>query len=187
MEIFATLRKAFPGMPDAELRLLADHARLRTLAKGEALIASGDKATEVAFVVTGALRKFYVTLDGKEFIREFSLPGDFVAPYSSLLQKQPSDVTIEALEKTTLITAPWKLYDELSTRHAGWREIRLRIAEQLFVKREQKEADFLLLTTRERYAKFIRRYRGLMSKIPQHFVASYLGITPVALSRLRRK
>jgi CRP-like cAMP-binding protein len=99
----------------------------------------------------------------------------------------PAGFDIQALEDTETLCLPFEVSDALVARHPAWERLRRLAMERLFLEKEQREKDFLTLDATARYQAFLEREPGLASRVALHHVASYLGMTPVALSRIRRK
>jgi len=132
-------------------------------------------------------RLYYTTPDGSEYNKSFCSGNDFVASYGSLLTGTPASLSIQALTDSKLIVIPYAKFQMLYDRHACWERLGRLLVERLFVKKESRERDFLLLSAEARYLKFMESYGPLAANIPQYHIASYLGITPVALSRIRNR
>ncbi|MNI08038.1 hypothetical protein D3C73_610620 [compost metagenome] len=113
--------------------------------------------------------------------------NEFITSYSSLLQNAPSFFAIQALMDSQLIVIPYSDFQSLFARHICWERLGRIIVEQLFVKKETRERELLLLSAEARYLLFLEKYGQVVKHIPQYHIASYLGITPVALSRIRKK
>jgi CRP-like cAMP-binding protein len=138
-------------------------------------------------VVSGLLRLYYIDANGNEFIKSFCVENEIVAAYSALLLHEPSRLFIQALEPSTLLVADFAEYQAVSAQHACWQMVNSRIAETLFIKKEKREAALLLDDAETRYRAFLAEYPQLEQRVKQHHIASYLGITPVSLSRIRAR
>ncbi len=153
---------------------------------GNYFIHAGDKSKELAFVNSGLLRFFYQTKDGKEFNKSFISENQFASAYSAFLTGMPARFSIQALEDSQLLICDLEPVIKLFDQHRCWERLGRILAEQLYVKKETREAEFLLDDAETRYHFFQKNYSGLEERISQYHVASYLGITPVMLSRIRR-
>ncbi len=160
---------------------------LRPVTKQQLFQAAGDEATELCFVNGGLLRMYYTTPEGKELNKSFVLENQFAAAYSAWLSNTPARFTIQAMEDTTLLVASLDQVTEMFGRATCWERLGRLLVEQLYQRKEQREAEFLLDDAETRYRTFQQRYPGLEQRITQYHVASYLGITPVALSRIRNR
>ena len=155
------------------------------LPAGSHFLKAGDHANEVALLLSGALREYYVLPDGTERTRNFHLPGVFAGSLADLLSNAPSKVWIVAERDTVLLTSPWLLYQRLVATHTSWTQFARVMAERLYQDKAQREYELLALDARGRYAAALARWPQLERVFSQRDIASYVGITPVHLSRLR--
>jgi len=155
------------------------------LKRGDFFVRAGDAPRTIGFIVSGILRLYYVDDEGNEYTKSFCAENDFVAAYSALLLAQPSRLFIEALEDSRLLIADYSVYRLLCEEHPCWQVVNCKIAEGLFIKKEKRESTLLLDDAKTRYLNFLKEYPGLETRLKQHHIASYLGITPVTLSRIR--
>jgi CRP-like cAMP-binding protein len=173
--------------PDAEIEKFLALFGKRTLERDAYFLQAGERSTELAFVNAGLLRFFYQTEDGKEFNKSFIPENQFAAAYSAYLTGAPARFNIQALEPSRLLVCNLHDVVELFDRHPCWQRLGRILAEQLYIKKETREAEFLLDDAETRYRNFQAAYPGLEDRLAQYHVAGYLGITPVALSRIRRR
>lgn len=160
---------------------------MRLLAKGDLLCEEGVRSDDLGFINKGLLRIVYRGRNGEFVTKDFRSEGDFVGAYSALLRKEPAAFSIEALEPCEIVVLPFTDLLTAYTRHPSWQQIGRLIAESLYVEREVRERQLLLLTATERFAAFRRESRPLLARLSQQHIASYLGISPVSLSRLQRQ
>src|SRR5262245_27438280 len=172
------------SLPEPEWRAFERLLAPRRFSKGERFVEPGDRRGLVGLVRSGLFRFYYVDADGREATKTFRGPGELAAAYAELLMGVPSRTFVEALEDSELLVAPYAELLRLYARHPGWQELGRRVAERFYVNKERREFELLQLPAAERYRLFDREYPGLAARIPQYHVASYLGITPVALSRI---
>jgi CRP-like cAMP-binding protein len=175
------------SIPPGEWRHFARLLRLVTLAKGCALTRAGDVADCFGFVLDGVVKKVHVTAHGRSVVRGFSGPGELTGAYASLLSQEPSNLSVEAVATSTLLVMSWQAFVSLYDRHACWQVVGRRVAEAQLIERETRAHELLTQSPSERYAAFCERYPGLVARLRQYEIASYLGITPVSLSRLRAR
>ena len=160
---------------------------VRELPRGAYLLRAGELAGEVAVVVRGLLREHFVLADGVERTKAFVLEGGFTGSLADLLSGARSRAFIVAEEPSRLLVAPFSALRSLHERDPAWRRGHERYVESLFLQKAEREYELLGLDAEARYAAFARRFPGLEARIAARHVASYLGITPVHLSRLRRR
>lgn len=184
--IFQQLQKISP-LPDEELLAFKELSVHSSITKNNHFIRAGEFSDSIGFCVSGLFRFYYTTPDGDEFNKSFCSSNDFIASYSSLLMNIPSYFSIQALMNSEIITIRYKDLQSLYIRHACWERLGRKLIEQLYIKKETRERELLLLSAEARYFLFLEEYGQMKKIIPQYHIASYLGITPVALSRIRRK
>ncbi|MDG5786143.1 Crp/Fnr family transcriptional regulator [Evansella sp. AB-P1] len=155
-----------------------------SIKKGDYLIRAGNTVEEVYFCVKGIFRLFYLLEDGSEFIKSFCYENEFVTSYGALVNSFESPFSIQALEDSIVIVISKGLLEELIRNSRVWEMVVRKEVEKLYLKKEKREMEFLNLNATERYNNFIKEYPELVYRIPQYYIASYLGISPVSLSRL---
>jgi len=185
MEEVRKLLMSLSQIPEVEWEKLRPHLFYREYKKGEHFARSGDLNPYVGLVRKGIFRKYYVNDSGAEFIKDFVKEGELFGNYSSLIQKIPTQMNIEALEDSEVLQLNYNILEGLYSSHACWEKLGRRLAEIHYIKRENREMQFLLMPAKERYQQFLQEYNGLENRISQYHVASYLGVTAVTLSRIR--
>jgi CRP-like cAMP-binding protein len=158
------------------------------LSKGEYLFRSDDKVTDFYFLIDGLARYYYISDEGKEFNKSFAeKPGHLLSSISSVsMPKETSPFDVQTLSAFTALVISYEDILALTHGNTQWHNLLLRIYERLVVKKERREADFLLLDATSRYEKFLEEYAMISHVVPNYHIASYLGITEVALSRIRK-
>lgn len=158
-----------------------------TLLKNDYFALAGRVETTAGYVTEGLLRAFYRNADGVEYNKTFFVADDFMGAFSSLVTGQTNQIYIQALTDCKLFVADYVALTRLYDTYPDWERFARRLAEGYFVYKEQRELELVLLNADERYRQFREDYPGLEQRIPQYHVASYLGITPTQLSRVRAK
>ena len=184
---FVTSLNSFGISTEEELNKILPHVKLIPFAKHQHLYQAGDIASHVYFICKGLVRFYYTTEDGKEVNKSFGSEGKFVGALQSSHHPQPCRYHIQALEDTTTLSVPIKLLHQLYITSLPWATLGRVYMENLAVKKQQREAQFLLDNAEQRYLDFINENKALAERLPQYHIASYLGITDVALSRVRGK
>ena len=187
LEQFRWIIESQVSLPDAEWEYAVPFLAGRTYENKEYLAHAGAVAPNFYFLVSGLVRFYYSTGDGKEFNKHFAMENGFAGAFQSLVLGEPCGFFLQAMEKTETIVLPNTRLRELYNRHPCWERLGRRNAENLVLVKEAREKEFLLDSLEVRYSRFRKEFPGLAERLPQYHIASYLGVTDVALSRLRRK
>lgn len=157
------------------------------LKKGEYFIKKGQLAKEIAFLETGIVRAYYINAAGKEYNKQFFSAPSIIGSYASLITKQKNNVAQQALTDCKIWKAPFYKIEQLSEGNYEIERLRRIIAENYFLNFEKKELEMAMLDAEERYLIFREEHPGIELIVPQYHIASYLGISPTQLSRIRNK
>ncbi|NHA05036.1 Crp/Fnr family transcriptional regulator [Mucilaginibacter sp. HC2] len=156
------------------------------LKSGEYLLRDGQVCKHVAFINKGLVR-YFINNDGDERTMFFNKEGEFVCNYISFLPQLPSDKNIQALEATQLYVISYeklqRFYQEINS---GEKFGRVAI-EQVFLSAIQQLDSLYTDSPEVRYQQFLNHYPDLTQRIPQYHIASYVGIKPQSLSRIRKR
>ncbi len=185
-----TIRQAFDQLSPLSDEAWSEISRMfkrLDLDKQAYFLRSGSRATQIAFVEQGVLREFFMDEDGNEFNKSFIASGSVTGSLYDLLSDQASIANIQALTPCTLWVADYQAFSALYDRFPCCQRLGRKIAERLFRLKALREYQFLILSPAERYGELLRSYPGLEELVPQYHIASYLGITNVALSRIRKR
>jgi CRP-like cAMP-binding protein len=150
------------------------------------LLHEGDISKHVHFIKKGCLREWF-NKDGKEITFQFFFEGQAVASIDSFLNQQPSVYTIESIEPSSIVTFSKDQIEEIFQLFPEFKEG----FQELMYKRFRNYANLFLSrikdSPRERYEDLILNHPEIIKRVPQHYIASYLGITPISLSRIRNR
>lgn len=159
---------------------------VRSFAKDEWIIQAGQVENYVCYLHSGLVR-FVIRQDGKERITSFFSEDEMFSAYESFLQRQPTMYYIQALEPTVLICLNKKNVVELYDRFPEMDRFGRLIAEYLFIFITDMNNSLATMTPEERYIRLTKKSKQLLQRVPQYMIASYLGVTPEALSRIRKR
>lgn len=164
--------------------VLSPYATKRELKKNEIVIQDGEVSRYLYYVEQGCLRSWF-NKDGKDISFQFFLENSFIASFESFAFDERSPYVIESLLPTTIWCIPKMIVIEQMNKSETLKTMifqlvceRLREYQRLFLSRIKN-------TPQQRYEELLQTNQGLINKIPQHYIASYLGITSVSLSRIR--
>lgn len=179
--------KSFDFLTEDELNLIDSLSCKQLIKKGEYLTKEGSIANEIALIKSGILRLFYTNTSGEEITGCLAFDNEILSAYSSLITQQPSDENIQAVCDTEIVTLTKEQLEFLYNSSASWQKIGRIIAEMHYVELTKKIVSFQKDSAKERYNKLIQKQPQYIQAIPQHQLASFLGITPRHLSRIRKE
>ncbi|PZU85855.1 MAG: Crp/Fnr family transcriptional regulator [Chryseobacterium sp.] len=159
----------------------------KELKKGDYFVTDGEVAKEIAFLEAGIIRAFYRNNLGVEYNKHFFFNPCFIGGYSSLITGLPNQIIQQALTDCSLQVARFSEVEDLYKDYPDIERAARILAELFFVQKEQREIEIVLLDADERYKMFQKDFPHLEQLIPQYHIASYLGVTPTQLSRIRKK
>lgn len=174
-------------IPEREWERFSQLVKFMTMKKGEFLIREGDMPDKVAFIASGMFRAFYTTDEGDEKTIVFRGTGRPLSAYSSHLENKEAKFSIEALEESSLLYLSIQNFEKLLSANPFWKEVTALYYMNLFIEKEKRERELMSDDAETRYNNFLREYPGLIDRINHYHIASYLGITNVTLSRIRRR
>lgn len=170
---------------DDAWQALEQHWEFKTLDQGEYLHKVGEPAIFMAFVLKGVLREYFLTSEGLEFNKAFVFSGEFTGSLFDLMRDDVSTASVQAIKPCQMLVAPYSVMYELYDQYDCFQRLGRIIIESLFLKKARREYEFLTMDAQARYLTLIKQYPRFEKELPQYQLASYLGITPVALSRIR--
>ena len=153
--------------------------------KKEFFLQEDQICTSIAYVVKGAFI-FSQNIDGEEKICDFGFEGDWLAQYKSLLSQQPSELSIQATEHSLIQVMDLEKMDQLMKTLPSVHTLRSTLAEEYFTKSTQRATNLTNLDAAARYSALLEELPDIHQRMPQYYIASYLGIKPQSLSRIRR-
>jgi len=173
-------------IPPTELLHFISHLSLKKVEKDDFLYRQNEHFGEIGFVVKGLLYNFYTKVDGSINVNYFIHEGMPVTCYANLLTQTPASFSCKAIENSYILVIQYKDFKNLYHRHSCWEKLGRLSAEGLYIEKENRETEFFL-GGEERYSFFVKKYSKLVNRVPQYLIASYIGITPESLSRIRKK
>jgi len=181
------------GVTDEEWRLLEENATIKRYAKGEQIRFKDDIWTEVMYINYGMVRSYIINDSGKDFTRQFYFNTDesrtanlFVLDLTSFTTQLPSNRSFEVLTDCEVISFSRKTLYGLYEKYKKWEFIGRKMAEFAYIDMDLFYYNILTKTPKERYIFLQNTMSNLLDDVPQYHIASYLGITPVSLSRIKK-
>lgn len=189
MDEFSQLRKyisQFLEVSEEEWQMHQAVLTRRFLKKGEFLLRAGEVCNHVTFINKGLFRS-YMEIEGEEVTTNFAFEGNYVTEYTSFLTRQSSSEFIVAMEDAELLQLR---YEDLQAAYAKaqvWERFGRLIAEYILTFVSTRNKSLLFKTPEERYLALMKERPKVMERVPQQYIASYLGIQPESLSRIRKR
>ncbi len=150
------------------------------------LLTVGNTADEVYFITKGCIRLFYEK-DGVDISAYFFTEGMFAGAYDSYISRQPSRHSLETLEDCELLSISFEKLQELYVEFPKMNEFVRKVIEDRFVSLHQLFTSQILDTPEERYLDLQKNRPDILNRVAQHQIATFIGITPVSLSRIRKR
>jgi|TARA_B110000259_G_scaffold23881_1_gene24517 CRP-like cAMP-binding protein len=173
-------------LTETELLILSESLITKHYKKGEYFIKEKDFCDYVGFVDKGLFNFFYL-IDGVEHIRGFFFMNDFISNYPCFLLGNKSKFYIRALENSSITLIHKKDLFLLYKQLPKLQELSRSIVEKLYIEISEKYESFFIKTAEERYLELINSEPDILKIVPQYMIASYLGITPEGLSRIKKR
>lgn len=184
-EIIIDFIKQYIALTDLEVKIIQESKFIRSFRKGEVILCEGELSKRCFFVLKGCVRSYYLH-DGEENNTEFFVETDTIVPVS-YITKTPSQYFLSCMEDSLLSVASPEQTATLIEKVPKLKELIIHLNQHEVVKKQIMYDDLKNLSAEERYLKLIDNRPDLLHRIPQYHLATFLGITPVSLSRLRKQ
>lgn len=187
-EIAKIIKAAFDPYYQAPLHVweyFAHQGEVVEKKRNEILKKHNERAEECYFILEGSGGLLLYSNNNYVCI-ELCYEGDFLLDYMSFLTNQPTDIEVVCFEKSTLLRIDHKNFSELSQTNYG-KIICQTAAERLFIERQAQKIELLTKTAEQRYIEILEKQPHILQRTPNKYIASYLGIAPESLSRIRKK
>lgn len=178
----------FSALNDNDWMLLQKELRMKHYKKGDFFVKEDQICTTIGFLNQGIARAYY-QIDGKEITSYFNAGtrNTFVGSFTSFISRKPSFENVHFLEDTELLLLEYDQLQQLYENSAGIQQMGRIIAEYNYVLSMERIYSLQHDSALKRYNDMLKIYPGLLNQIPHHYIASYLGITPESLSRVRKE
>lgn len=157
------------------------------LYKNDFFVKEGEYAQHIGFLKKGVVRAFFLNQEGKEYSKQFFVGPSIIGAYASLITKQHNKIAQQALTDCEILVANFSEVEKLYTKFHDLERLGRKIAEFYFLEKELKEIEMALLDADKRYLIMRERFPTIETIVPQYYIASYLGISPTQLSRIRKQ
>lgn len=185
-EPFIQLLNQFLIITPADVELITRSFEPYQCAKGTPLVELGKVATHLYFINTGFARGYHFE-DGNEITNHLGGPNSFITAYLSFSSKRPSDEAIETITTAQLLRITKDSLHQLYQQSHNMALFGLLMADEYLVFNNQRTRDLITLSAEQRYLKLLQKTPALLQNVPLQYIASYIGVKPESLSRIRRK
>jgi CRP-like cAMP-binding protein len=159
---------------------------LRKYKKGDTILNMGENTKVICLILQGIVRGIYIDMEGNEITKCFSKEGEWCCIYN-MIRESPSEYWIECLEDCQVAEIKVDQINNIINEHQQLRILYDELYNTAFILNDQKGVSFQKMRAIERYHNFINRYPDIEERVKQEYIASYIGITPSSLSRIKRK
>jgi CRP-like cAMP-binding protein len=158
----------------------------KKIRKRQYLLQQGDVSKYTAFVEKGLLRSYIIDDKGAELIMQFAPEGWWINDMFSSITGEPAEQNIDAMEDSELLLLSNQAYEQLLQEAPVFERFFRLLIQNSFVALQRRLKGNIIQTAEEKYKNFIQLYPNIVQRVPQHNIASFLGITPESLSRIRK-
>lgn len=174
-------------LTELEQSLLLSHAEIISLNKNEDLIQIGNEVNFVYYLMKGIVRYYITTEDGREVTKAFYKDSFLIGSFDVTFNKIPSKFSVQTLTQATFLRIPISNIRDLLESSHSFSKVYNRFITSVFIFKEKREIELLSTTAAERYAKFLEEFPEIADEISASIIASYIGVTPIQLSRIKNK
>tara|TARA_R110002049_G_scaffold175107_2_gene342435 strand:+ start:6682 stop:7260 length:579 start_codon:yes stop_codon:yes gene_type:complete len=178
---------SFSNIDETTFSKLQKISTLITLEAGKPLIKAGESPKKIYLLISGMMRVYLSSEEGKEFNKKFFLPLSFVASLTALITKETSRLTYETLTDCKLYELNFDAFMDLVNNDLSISKLYIKALENIFMEYEKRQLELISMDATQRYLALKKEILDIDTLIPQYQIASYLSITPVQLSRIRKK
>lgn len=178
--------KSIIELSSDEEEIIQNLFKRKTYKKGTFFLNEGEVCRQVGFITKGILR-YYINDEGEDKTYGFSQENEFTCNYESFVPQSPSNQIIQALEDCELMVISYDGLKEFYTKIKEGERFGRNIIEQVFVQTLKDRNSFYTDSPQIRYEKFIKDHYDLQQRLPQYYIASFLGVKPQSLSRIRKR
>nr|WP_256435625.1 Crp/Fnr family transcriptional regulator [Aliikangiella sp. G2MR2-5] len=174
-------------LPELALDRLLHNAKEIDIPTGYRLFSMGEKPDCIYLVIKGLLRAIYETEQGNICSKEFYWEGDTIFSLRSILRDEPLPYSIESVENCRLVKIPLSNYLSLVKEHSQWKDYHIAQLGLHLYQKEIKEELLLVNNNQEKVVKTYELFPDFVNRVPARLLASYLNLTPVSLSRIKKR
>ena len=178
---------SFGNVSDDMLIELKKISIYRKIESNQQIVKLNEVPTKLYILLSGVIRCYLSSESGKDYNKSFYLPISFLGSLTALIKSKPSLFVFETLSACEVYEVDYKKFMDLCKENSGINTLYSKVLEAVYMKYENRLMDLIALDAKGRYVELRKQVPMVETLIPQYHIASYLGITPVQLSRIRKK
>ena len=189
-QAFRLLNKSILSLskiPEELPKKLFEICRIIKMKPKQHFLRAGQIPENAGFNLNGIFRLYYIDDNGNEWTKGFSTPGKFLISYSAMVQDRPSYFNIESVIETDILQFRYAEWMNMVESEMRWYPFLYKLLQNVYIMKEMREKSFLLDDATQRYNDFKRDYPDVDKEAKLYDIASFIGITPESLSRIRKK
>ncbi|MEQ6123334.1 Crp/Fnr family transcriptional regulator [Pseudotenacibaculum sp. MALMAid0570] len=176
----------FSHLSEQSKRQYAELLEIKELKKKDKIANLGEIPTKFFILTSGIVRSYVTDEKGKEFIRSLYIPTRAIGAFTALIQQKPTEIIYECLTDCKVLVGDFQQFKKLAAENLEIATLYNKVLERIFIRMEKRIFELSILNAKQRYLKLKKHIPDIENLIPQYHIASYLNITPVQLSRIRK-
>ena len=187
MDILQKIKNKYPYLPEDKILEIVGLGEIAILNEGDIFVKAGEKNRKVALVIEGMMRNYIVNDKGEEVTVVFATEMQAIGPYASVFLNRPASETSTAVEPTILFVFDYLKFKDKVNADPVFLRAYSEMIETVLIFAIERIEDFTKTKPEQRYQRLLDTHGFLIERAPLKYLASYLGITPVSLSRIRKR
>ena len=183
----ASYLSVFRELESADLMALSAMVTIKNMAAGDVFIREGSTSQKIAYINKGLIRAYALKANGQEATMILSWEGQFIASPDCIFLQRPSAYTYQALEETNIAEMDYAQASAVIDGNPRLAMIRNTVLMQMLAQAIARVEGFVMLSPEERYVKLVSEKQNIINRVPDKYLATMLGVTPISLSRIRRR
>ncbi|MFK7692326.1 Crp/Fnr family transcriptional regulator [Paenibacillus sp. HJGM_3] len=175
------------SLNEEDQQAIVDEIRIEEYKKGTVLFKQGDAPTKCYFILKGCVRQYSIDEDGREVTSNFYTEEQAIAIFNHHKPDKSSDYTFTCIEDSEMVVGDLDTEKDMYNKHPQLESMTRRMIEENFSEVQEEFAAFIASSPEERFRTLLMKRPSLIDRVPQHQLASYLGITPESLSRIKKR
>ncbi len=178
---------SFHPIPESTFKQIYEFSRLKRFGPNEKLIDLGDTPQKIYLIVKGVIRSYVILDNGKEITQSIFVPKMFFTSFKALIKRMPSNSIYETISECCIFEVDYALFTKLCKSDLQVMTLYTKYLEYIIFDESDKYIEIVSFNAKERYLSLRNRIPDIDNLMPQYHIASYLGVSPVQLSRIRSK